>query len=154
MPEFNPIVGFHFSVNFELVPMLSIDAKFQSVAGLKATVTMEAYKEGGQNRFKHQLPSGTEYSDLVLKRSLTSDLSALSNWCNSSIENFNFSPANLTVSLLNEKGTPVKTWYIVRAIPLSIEYGDFNAEENKLVIETITLKYHFYKELPALGQFT
>lgn len=151
MPDINPIVGFHFSVNFELLPKLSIDTKFMSVSGLKSTVIMETYKEGGQNRFPHQLPTAIEYTDLILKRSLTADISALSSWFKTSVENFSFSPANLTISLLNEKGNPVKTWYVVRAIPLSIEYGDFNAEENKLVIETITLKYHFFKELPALG---
>lgn len=147
MLNFNPIVGFHFSVAFELLPKQSIDAKFQNVAGLKATLEMEPYKEGGQNRFTHQLPLRTGYQDLVLKRSLTSDVSSLSNWCMNTIENFNFKPANLVVSLLNEKSVPLKSWYVVHAIPLSIEYADFNAEENKLVIETITLKYNFFKEI-------
>jgi phage tail-like protein len=147
MQKLNPIVGFHFSVAFELLPKQSIDAKFQSVVGLKATVEMEAFREGGQNRYVHQLPARTGYQDLVLKRSLTSDVSSLSNWCKNTIENFNFKPANLVVSLLNEKGIPIKSWYVSHAIPLSIEYSDFNAEENKLVIETFTLKYNFFKEI-------
>lgn len=147
MPQLNPIVGFHFSVAFELLPKQSIDAKFQNVSGLKATVEMESYKEGGQNRFTHQLPNRIGYQDLVLKRSLTSDISSLSNWCLNTIENFNFKPANLVVSLLNDKGAPLKSWYVFHAIPLSIEYADFNSEENKLVIETITLKYNFFKEI-------
>ncbi|MEC4004872.1 phage tail protein [Flavobacterium sp. SUN052] len=147
MPQLNPIVGFHFSVAFELLPKQSIDAKFQNVSGLRATVEMELYKEGGQNRFTHQLPNRTTYQDLVLKRSLTSDISSLSNWCMNTIENFNFKPANLVVSLLNEKGIPLKSWYVFHAIPLSIEYSDFNSEESKLVIETITLKYNFFKEI-------
>jgi len=147
MPDIIPIIGFHFSVSFELLPKFSVDTKFQSVAGLKATVEMETYREGGQNRFLHQLPLRTGYTDLVLKRGFTTETSALSNWCKNTIENFNFSPANLTVSLLNEKGNPIKSWYVFHAIPLSIEYGDFNAEENKLVIETITLKYNFFKEI-------
>jgi len=112
MPQLNPIVGFHFSVAFELLPKQSIDAKFQTVSGLKATVEMEPYKEGGQNRFTHQLPSRVGYQDLVLKRSLTTDVSSLSNWCMNTIENFNFKPANLVVSLLNEKGVPLKSWYV------------------------------------------
>lgn len=142
-----PIVGFHFSVAFELFPQQSIDAKFQNVAGLKANVEMETYKEGGQNRFTHHLPLGSSYQELVLKRGLTSDVSALSNWCMNTIENFNFKPVNLTVSLLNENGNPLKTWYVVQAIPLSIEFADFNSEENKIVIETFTLKYKLFKEI-------
>lgn len=147
MPDIIPIIGFHFSVHFELAPMTSIDTKFQSVAGLKATVGMETYKEGGQNRFTHNLPKGIEYADLVLKRSLTNNISALATWFKSNIENFNFAPVNLTVSLLNEKGIPLRSWYVVHAVPLSIDYSDFNAEENKLVIESITLKYSFFKEI-------
>lgn len=147
MADFNPIVGFHFAVKFELSPMQAVDTKFQSVAGLKATVEMETYQEGGQNRFAHKLPLGLEYADLVLKRCLTTDTSGVATWCKTNMENFNFSPVNLTVSLLNEKGVPLRSWYVVHAIPLSIEYGDFNAEENKLVIETITLKYQFFKEV-------
>jgi len=33
--QHNPIVGFHFSVVFELLAQFSIDTKFQSVTGLK-----------------------------------------------------------------------------------------------------------------------
>jgi len=151
MPTDNPIVGFHFSVIFELLPQFSIDTKFQSVNGLKVTMETEAYTEGGQNKFKHNLPLRSGYQDLVLKRGLTSDLSGLSMWCNQALENFVFYPANLVVSLLNEKGIPIKAWYVSHAIPLSYDLSDFNAEENKIVIETITLKYNFFKEIPIPG---
>lgn len=142
------LVGFHFSVIFELVPQFSIDTKFQSVNGLKVTMGTEPYAEGGQNKFTHDFPTRTSYQDLVLKRGLTSDLSGLSMWCNQALENFIFYPANLIVSLLNENGNPIKVWYVSHAIPLSYEFSDFNAEDNKIVIETITLKYNFFKEIP------
>ena len=147
----NPIVGFHFSVIFELLPQFSIDTKFQSVTGLKVTLETEAYIEGGQNRFKHNLPLRSSYSDLVLKRSLSSELSGLSIWCSQALESFNFQPANLVISLLNENGNPVKAWYVSHAIPLSYDLSEFNAEESKIVFETITLKYNFFKELPIPG---
>lgn len=149
MPSNVPIVGFHFSVIFELVPQFSIDTKFQSVGGLKVTMDTESYNEGGQNRFKHNFPVRSGYQDLVLKRGLTSDLSGLSMWCNQALEDFVFYPANLVVSLLNENGNPIKVWYVSHAIPISYEFSDFNAEENKIVIETITLRYNFFKELPV-----
>lgn len=148
MPSNDPLVGFHFSVIFELVPQFSIDTKFQSVNGLKVTMETESYTEGGQNRFKHNFPVRSGYQDLVLKRGVTTDISGLSMWCTQALENFVFYPANLIVSLLNEKGNPVKVWYVSHAIPLSYEFSDFNAEENKIVIETITLKYNFFKEIP------
>ncbi|SEG60810.1 conserved hypothetical phage tail region protein [Halpernia humi] len=151
MASNDPIVGFYFSVVFELLPQTLVDTKFQSVNGLKATIETEPYTEGGQNRFKHNLPLRSGYQDLILKRGLTSEFSALAMWCNQAIEDFVFSPANLVISLLNENGLPVKVWYVSHAIPLSYEFSDFNAEENKIVIETITLKYNFFKELPIPG---
>lgn len=151
MADSNPIPGFYFSVIFELLPQFSIDTKFQSVNGLKVTMETEPYTEGGQNKFKHSLPLRSGYQDLVLKRGLTSDMSGLSMWCNQALEDFVFYPANLVVSLLNEKGNPVKVWYVSHAIPLSYEFSDFDAEQNKIVIETITLKYNFFKELPVPG---
>lgn len=151
MSDSNPIPGFYFSVIFELLPQFSIDTKFQSVNGLKVTMETEPYIEGGQNKFKHSLPLRSGYQDLVLKRGLTSDMSGLSMWCNQALEDFVFYPANLVVSLLNEKGNPVKVWYVSHAIPLSYEFSDFDAEQNKIVIETITLKYNFFKELPVPG---
>jgi phage tail-like protein len=142
------LVGFHFSVLFELMPQNTIDTRFQSVNGLKVTMEMESVAEGGQNKFKHSLPVRSGYQDLVLKRGLTTDFSGLAFWCYNALENFVFAPANLVVSLLNENGIPVKAWYVSHAIPLSYEFSDFNAEENKLVIETITLKYNSFKEIP------
>ncbi|MBD8082306.1 phage tail protein [Chryseobacterium caseinilyticum] len=151
MPDNNFILGFHFSVVFELVPQFSVDTKFQSVSGLKVTMDTESVVEGGQNRFKHSLPTRSGYQDLVLKRGLGSDLSGISMWCSQALEDFIFSPANLTVSLLNENGDPVKVWYVSHAIPLSYEIADFNAEESKIVIETMTLRYNFFKEIPVPG---
>lgn len=148
MPSNDPLVGFHFSVIFELVPQFSIDTKFQSVNGLKVTMETESYTEGGQNRFKHNFPLRSGYQDLILKRGVTTDISGLSMWCSQALESFIFYPANLVVSLLNENGNPIKVWYVSHAIPVSYEFSDFNAEENKIVIETITLKYNFFKEIP------
>ncbi|MFC0426183.1 phage tail protein [Chryseobacterium scophthalmum] len=149
MSDSNPIPSFYFSVIFELLPQFSVDTKFQSVNGLKVTMETESYTEGGQNKFKHNLPLRSGYQDLVLKRGLTSDVSGLSMWCNQALEDFVFYPANLIISLLNEKGNPLKVWYVSHAIPLSYEFSDFDAEQNKIVIETITLKYNFFKELPV-----
>lgn len=143
-----PFVGFYFTVAFELLPLFLVDTRFQSVSGLKATIEFEPIIEGGQNKFKHQLPLRSGYNDLVLKRGMTDDLSGLSMWCNKAIEDFVYAPANLTILLLNENAVPVKAWYVSHAIPLSYDFSDLNAEESKLVIETITLKYNFFKEIP------
>ncbi len=143
-----PLNGFHFSVIFELLPQFSIDTKFQSVSGLKATVETESIAEGGQNKFKIHLPKRSSYESLVLKRGITKNISGLKMWVDKALHDFVYHPANIVISLLNEEHVPVKVWYVSQAIPVGIQVSDFNAEENKISVETFTLKYQFFKELP------
>jgi len=144
-----PLSRFHFSVVFELLPQFSIDTKFQSVSGLKATMETDNISEGGQNQYKITLPKQTTHDNLILKRGLTKEVSGLRMWTTKALNDFVYHPANLVISLLNEKHNPVKVWYVSQAIPISFETSGFSAEENKIVIETFTLKYQFFKEIPV-----
>jgi len=138
-----PPLGFHFLVEFPTVS--KGEFQFQSVSGLKATLETMNIAEGGENRFKHKLPVRTDYSNLILKRGLMAKKSELFLWCMDAIENFNIRPVNMVVKLLNEKHEPLMTWNVVHAYPIKWEVSDFNAEENKLVIETIELVYNYFK---------
>ncbi|GAB3899920.1 hypothetical protein GCM10028803_21900 [Larkinella knui] len=138
-----PPVGFHFSVVFELFPQLPNDFRFQEVSGLEVEMEMETVREGGQNRSVHQLPVRSKYSDLTLKRGLFTG-SAITVWCKRAIEDFSFQPTNVLISLLNSDHLPLQSWYVVNAIPKRWQVGAFNAEQNSVVIESLTLSYtHF-----------
>jgi phage tail-like protein len=63
-----PQVGFHFLVVFELFPQFPNDIQFQEVTGLTVSTEFEAWPEGGENRFSHQLPKQLQFGELVLKR--------------------------------------------------------------------------------------
>ena len=141
-----PFTGFHFLVVFEIFPQAPNDARFQEVTGLNVDVGLDTYNEGGENRFVHRLPGRNRYSDLVLKRGMML-VSGLSAWCVDSIENFNYQPTNILISLLNEDHLPVSSWYVTNAIPIKYEISGLNAEQNQIVIESITLRYEYYKTL-------
>lgn len=140
--EYYPPVGFYFIVEFENLGTEN-DTKFQSVSGLSVDIETEEIAEGGENRFKHKLPVKTKFPNLVLKRGILLD-SELIKWCKDSIENFFFSPKNLTVKLLNENKEPLITWKIVHAFPVKWDVEAFSAEESKLVAETIELTYNYF----------
>ena len=144
----DPPVGFHFSVVFEIFPQQPNDFRFQEVTGLDVSVEMESYIEGGQNRYTHQLPARTTYSDITLKRGLFIG-SGIILWVNDAIENFSFKPANLLISLLDENHLPVYNWYVVNAIPKKWTTSSFNANENSIVVESLTLSYQYFKVLHA-----
>jgi phage tail-like protein len=140
MSNYYPPLGFHFKVEFANLPG---EFEFQSVSGLNVELETEEISEGGENRFKHKLPIRTKFPNLVLKRGLLVD-SDLIKWCREAVEDFNISPTNITIKLLNEKHEPLMTWNVVHAYPVKWAVADFNAEESKLVIETIELVYNYF----------
>lgn len=141
-----PPVGFHFMVVFEMFPQTPQDVRFQSVSGLNVSISPETIAEGGENRFKHQFPSVPEYNKLILKRGLFLG-SFVSHWCRNSIENFDFQPKNILISLLNAEHIPLNVWHVFNAYPTRIEISDFNAEQNSLVVETLELTYQYFKPI-------
>lgn len=146
MELFYPPVGFHFSVVFELFPQTPQDFRFQEVQGLSVDVETEDFKEGGENRFVHTLPKRTKYSDITLKRGMFIG-SGIVLWCRNAIESFNFQPTNVIITLLNDNHIPISAWYVVNAYPVQWAVSDLNAEQSKVVIETIKLKYNYFKTI-------
>ena len=144
-----PLTGFHFIVAFELFPQLPNDFSFQEVSGLSVSVEMESFKEGGQNRFEHQLPVRASYTDIILKRGMFEVPSGLMAWCINAVENFNFQPSNVLISMLNDSHVPVQSWYVVNAIPKKVEFSNLNAEQSQVAIETMTLSYNYFNILNA-----
>lgn len=144
MPGEYPVVGFHFKVTFEDISTSPEDIKFQEVSGFTVDVETESLVEGGENRFTHQLPTRTRYSDLTLKRGVLPISSGLFDWFKESIDLFLFSPINLTVFLLNEAHEEVASWHIVNAVPKRWEYSTLNAEQSSIFIETMVLSYQYF----------
>ena len=146
MAAYSPPIGFHFMVEFPGISTTQNDHQFQSVSGLSVDLETEEIAEGGENRFKHKIPVRTKYPHLVLKRGLLVD-SGVIEWCRKALEDFQLEPIDLTVKLLDEKHEPLVSWNIVHAYPVKWNVSDLNAEENKIVIETLELSYNYFKVL-------
>lgn len=147
MAVYYPPVGFHFRVEFILDGTVESDTRFQEVSGLSAELGLEEVVEGGENRFSHRLPTRAKYANLTLKRGLLSE-SGLIDWCKNAIENFDFTPATVNVTLLNESHEPVAdTLSFIRAWPVKWSVSDFKAQDNALVIETLELAYNYFSRI-------
>jgi phage tail-like protein len=140
MSNYYPPVGFHFKVE---ITSLGNEYQFQSVSGLNVELEIEELAEGGENRFKHKLPLRSKYTNLVLSRGLKVD-SKLRKWATDSIENLIIKPLDLTVTLMNEELQPLITWNVKHAYPVKWSVSDFNAEEGKIVIESLELCYQHF----------
>ena len=139
-----PQVGFHFLVLFEIFPQFPQDVMFQEVSGLSVEVEMESRVEGGEHRFVHQLPVRTKYGDVTLKRGKILGSGVL-HWYKKATEDFQFSPSNVLISLMNADHVPLYNWYLINAIPKKLDVSSFNAQTSELVIETMVLQYQYFK---------
>lgn len=149
MAIFHPPVGFHFLVRFNLFPQTPQDVRFQSVSGLTVEADFEEIKEGGVLQYTHKLPAQVKSTDLVLKRGMFLG-SGLSKWFFDAFENFEFKPVDLEVILLNEFHAPLRAWRVIHALPKKMDVSAFDAEKSELVIETLTLTYHYIKTINEL----
>ena len=144
----HPIVGFHFRVFFMGLPTSNqIDMSFQSVTGLDVEIEKESLKEGGENRFEHQLPGRTKYTTLTLKRGILKPIhSGLSLWCQAALQEMIIVPLPVVnVELLNEQHNVLMTWVLAHVWPVSWKVGELNAERGEVLIETLELNYNYFK---------
>lgn len=143
MANYYPPVGFHFSIDFSSVSDEANDTTFQSVGGLSVELQTETIKEGGENRFEHMLPIRSKYPNLVFKRGLLKD-SKVVDWCLKAFNELAIEPSDIVVKLLNEEHEPLMSWNIVNAWPLKWSVSDMSAEDNKLMIETLEMRYQYF----------
>jgi phage tail-like protein len=142
-------VAFQFTVSLGAVPT-SIDSSFQEVSGLEQSMELEELREGGENRFVHQLPKGVQQKKLVLKRGLATLGSPLIAWCKATLEGgltIPIVPAPLTINLLDELGIPVRTWLFNNAYPVRWDAEAFNSTKNEVALETIELAYQYAQRI-------
>jgi phage tail-like protein len=142
MVAYYPPWGFYYKVEFSISKDAD-DARFQAVSGLSVEYDYESFKEGGENRFEHKLPVRTKYADMVLKRGMLTD-SGVIKWLLAAFRDREFSPADVNVILMNEKGDPLRTWNVAHAIPKKWLVSDFNANESSIVVETMELTYRYF----------
>ena len=152
MAEYSLIrpVGFYFKVEFPDLTNGDDEIFFQEVGGITMELETEAVNNGVENSFTQLLPTRTKYPNLSLKRSLKVS-SSLVDWCKGTIQNFNkkpfVEPRTVLVKLLNDKGEPLVTYNFVNAYPVKWAITDFNAQESKIVIETLDLYYQYFTTL-------
>ncbi len=140
-----PLPSFYFRLTFPLELGL-FDTSFKEVSGMSMEMGIEEIVEGGENRFKHRVPTGAKYQNLVLKRGVTSSVSALSLWCEAMIGG-GLSTSMITqtvlLSLLDEDSFPIKNWSFINAWPVKWEFSPLNSMNNEILIESLELAYDY-----------
>jgi phage tail-like protein len=152
MGVYYPPTGFHFKVQFIGVSGMDKDEeqRFQEVSGLSFEVQTEELTEGGENRFSYKLPKRVKFPNLVLKRGLLPS-SAFLDWFHSAMYTYftvalyEFKPADMVITLMDESDQPTAIWNVVQAYPLKWSVSDLKASENSIVVETLELAYQYFE---------
>lgn len=144
-----PLSGFYFQLSFISVWGVA-ETSFKEVSGISMEMGMEEIAEGGENRFKHRVPTGAKYQNLVLKRGFMTLPSPLALWCQSTIGGGlgdQITTYTVVVNLLSDLGIPIKTWSFANAWPVKWEITPFNSMNNEIVIESLELSYSYFTEI-------
>ncbi len=139
-----PPSAFYFKVVLSSTLGLS-DTSFKEVSGLTSKMDPEQIHEGGENRYKLQLPTVTTHSNLVMKRGIANRISPLVLWCKKVLEgdlSNPIEPMPVLVFLMNEKRLPARVWGITDAYPVKWDVEGFNSTKNDVAIETIEMAYN------------
>ena len=120
MSEVYPPVAFYFKLSFSGVPGTT-DASFKEVSGISLERGIEEITEGG-NPYIHRVPKAVKYSNLVLKRGFVPKNSEVAKWCIAPEGGTALTETVITktiiVHLLDEKGSPLKSWSFANAWPV------------------------------------
>lgn len=152
MASYYPPACFHFKVELNGVDGADSDSeqRFQEISGLSVEVETETLHEGGENRFEYKLPKRAKYPNLILKRGLLKG-SAFLDWFKSAMNTYfivavyDFKPADITITLLDEADEPVAVWNVVQAYPLKWSMSDLRSSENAVVVESMELAYQYFE---------
>lgn len=145
--EYYPPVGFYFVVGFNTTDS-DIDGRFQEVSGISVDMGTEEVTEGGELRFKWQLPTINKFQNLVLKRGVLTKESALATWVNETLTN---GLSNLIVtktiyvSLLGAEGDPLMKWSFVNARPVKWQISNMDSMKNEIITETMEFAYNYFE---------
>ena len=147
--QVNYPVSFYFELSFK-----GVDAAFQEVSGISKDLSLEEIVCGGENRFKYRLPTTSTSHNLVLKRALIPEGSELVDWCASTLDEGlanDIRPHDVSVSLLDAKGTVCAMWTFYNAYPVKYAISDLKSNENGLAFESIELAYTYFEITPDLS---
>jgi len=112
---------------------------FSECSGLEATMQVEEYSEGGENRFIHKFPTRMTYSNIVLKRGITLS-EDLWNW-HADYVNGRGKRRDGIIILRSEQQIPLKTWLFERGLPLKWSGPSLNAAQSAVAIETLEIAH-------------
>jgi len=131
-----PLPRFHFEVKWADRVM-----SFQEVSGLEVEAQAVEYRRGDSAQFSVvKMPGIQKSSDITLKKGVFKGDNKFWDWLSEIRTNATKRTA-VTISLLDESGTPTMVWTLAHAWPTKITGTDLKSTANEVAVETLVIAH-------------
>jgi phage tail-like protein len=132
-----PLPKFYFTVKIATLE----EASFQEVSGLELEAQVIEYRHGNSPEFSTiKMPGIKKYSDVTLKKGVFVNDNKFYDWF-SQIKMNTIKREPVTISLLDENGSPKMVWELINAFPTKITGTDLKSDGNEVAVETLVLAH-------------
>jgi len=134
----DPQLGYRFAVEIQGIQ----EAVFTECSGFEVKLDVEEYKEGGMNDFIHKIPGRQSYTNLTLKRGMTTSIE-LWKW----LEDTSTATAkkdkkkNISVVMYDGKAGEQFRWDLTGAFPVKWTSPTIQLSESAVMVESLELAY-------------
>ena len=111
---------------------------FKECQGLGSETEVVEFREGGETGVVRKLPGRVKYSDITLKRGITSDLT-LWNWRENVIAGDPGFRSQARIVMLNPAGVELAVWSLTGAWPSKVSGPDLDANGNDVAVESMVI---------------
>ena len=131
-----PLPRFHFLVKWDSHVMM-----FQEVSGLDVEAQPIEYRAGDNPVFSTvKMPGIKKHGNVTMKKGVFKADDKFWDWFNQ-IKMNTIKRVPVTISLLEESGSPTMEWTLANAWPTKITGTDLKAEGNEVAVETIEIAH-------------
>jgi len=131
-----PMPKFYFQVKWD-----DKELAFQEVSGLDSEAQVIEYRAGNSKEFTTiKMPGIKKYGNVTMKKGVYKGDKAFWDWLKE-IKMNTIKRIPVTISLLDEEGSPAMTWKLANAWPTKITGTDFKSDGNEVAIESIEIAH-------------
>ena len=117
------------------------DGTFQEVSGLDVEAQIIEYRHGNSPEFSTiKMPGIKKFGNVTLKKGIFVKDNKFWDWFNK-IKMNTIERQSVTISLLDEAGSPTMVWTLKNAWPTKITGTDMKSDGNEVAVETLEIAH-------------
>ncbi|MGV7961691.1 phage tail protein [Photorhabdus tasmaniensis] len=138
---YTPAVSHRFIASFLFNNIPSpLDIAFQRISGLSRELQTSQHSQGGENARNTWLAEKIQHGSLMLERGVMT-VTPLTLMFDRVLRGEKAVYADVVIMLLNENSLPVASWTLSNALPVRWSTGDFDANSNTVLVNSLELRY-------------